>query len=269
MHRARAEAAGGPLRGPHTNAARVGQQVALAVDVIPVIALHLPVAFSDHHAAQTVPGRGVSTDEPVAVAIHAAALVGVEGGAIGIEDARVGIERRRFARQGHLDGFLGLESPVVIQVQVRNFPGHQRRVRQARTVVLGGVPGNGQRCRDGFPDRLRATGRGTGRAFALANIEGDAKALVAVEFNRFDLALTYRGGQALLQRHGHFAGTGPLAARFGDDRLDLLLQCWQVFRTYALDCTHGSLHSNSAFGEGHSTTGPDKRPPTGYHGGDF
>ncbi|MNP16668.1 hypothetical protein D3C76_1090750 [compost metagenome] len=186
----------------------------------------------------------------MAVAIHAATLVGIEGGAVGIEDTRVGVERRRLAGQGHLDGLLRLEVPVVVQVQVRDLAGHQRCVGQAGTFVLGGMLGNRQGGGDGFADRFRATGRGAGRAFALAHIEGDAKALVAVELDRLDLTLAYRGGQALLQRHRHFAGTGPLAARFGDDRLDLLLQCWQVFRTYALDCTHGSLHSNSAFGLG-------------------
>lgn len=241
----------------------------MAVYVIPIVALHLAVAFGDHDAAQAVPGRSVAPDEAMAVAIHAAALVGIEGGAIGIEDARVGIERRSLAGQGHLDGLLGLNVPVVIKVQVRDVPGHQRGVRKARAFVLGSMLGNGQRRSDGFADRVRATGRSAGRTFALANVEGNAKALVAIELNGLDLTLAYRGGQALLQRHGHFAGTGPLAASLGDDCLDLLLQCWQVFRTYALDCTHGSLHSNSAFGEGHSTTGPDKRPPTGYHGGDF
>lgn len=38
----------------------------------------------------------------------------------------------------------------------------------------------------------------------------------------FHLALAHAGGQALLQRHRHFAGTGALAAGLGDDLLDLL-----------------------------------------------
>jgi hypothetical protein len=47
----------------------------------------------------------------------------------------------------------------------------------------------------------------------------------------------------------------------------LFLQCRQRLRADAFNCTHAVLHSNSAFGIGHRATGPDKRPPTGYHGG--
>ncbi|MNE77292.1 hypothetical protein D3C80_1735950 [compost metagenome] len=67
----------------------------------------------------------------MAVAIHAAALVGIECGAIGVENARVFIERRSLAGQSHFDGLFRLHGPVVIEVQIRDFAGHQRRVGQA------------------------------------------------------------------------------------------------------------------------------------------
>ncbi|MCY1430319.1 hypothetical protein D9M71_462640 [compost metagenome] len=156
----------------------------------------------------------------------------------------------------------------MIQVEIRLFTGHQRRVGKPGALVFGGVPGNRQGRGNGFPDRLAAAGRSARRALALPHVQGDTKALVAVELDGLDFALAHRGRQPLLQRYRHFTGTGPLAPGFGDDLFDLFLQRRQGLRTYALDCIHGFLHSNSAFGTGQSTTGPDKRPPTGYHGGD-
>lgn len=157
----------------------------------------------------------------------------------------------------------------MVKVEIRDLAGHQRRIGQACAFILGGVLGNGQRSRHSLANRVRAAGRCTGRAFALANIKGDTKTLIAVELDRLDLTLTHRSGQALLQRHRNFAGAGALATCFGDDRLDLFLQRRQVLGAYALDCTHGSLHSKFCVRLGSFYDRAGQAAPTGYHGGDF
>ncbi|MDR6354985.1 hypothetical protein Q3H58_001656 [Pseudomonas psychrotolerans] len=59
---------------------------------------------------------------------------------------------------------------------------------------------------------------------ALAHVEGDAKALVAIEFDRFHLTLADGGGQPLVDRDGYLAGAGTLAPSLGQDSFDLLAQ---------------------------------------------
>ncbi|MNE00026.1 hypothetical protein D3C80_924210 [compost metagenome] len=266
-HRTRAQTTRRSLCSALTDAYRVGEQIALAVYVVPVIALHLAIGLGDHHAAQAVPSRCVTADKAVAIAINAAALMGTEGGAVGVLDPAVGGKRRGFAGQGLFDGLFRSDVPLVEQVEIRNIARHQRGIRKARGFVFRSVFGNGQCSGDGFANRIRTAGRGAGRAFALPHVQGDAKPLVAVELNGFDFTLAHRSRQPLLQRHRHFTGAGPLALGFSDDLLDLFLQCRQRLWADAFNCTHAVLHSNSAFGNGHRATGPDKRPPTGYHGG--
>nr|GFC74013.1 hypothetical protein [Tanacetum cinerariifolium] len=79
--------------------AHCAHQLALTIDVVPIVALHLAFAFGDHHAAQAVAGRGVTANEAVAVAIHAAALMHVERRAVGVLDPAVRIKRSGFTDQ--------------------------------------------------------------------------------------------------------------------------------------------------------------------------
>jgi len=156
------------LRSTPANADRVGQQLALTVHVVPVIALHLAVGFGDHHATQAVARRRITADKTMAVAVHAAALVGAQGGAVGILDPRVGIERRRFAGQRLFDGLFRGDVPGMEQVEILQILGHQRLVGQARAFILGRVLGNRQCGGHRLANRFRPTRRGAGRAFALA-----------------------------------------------------------------------------------------------------
>ena len=233
-HRTRPEARHAAFGGLAPDRQRIGEQLALAVDVIPVVALHLPLAFGDHHATEAVPGAGVAADKAVAVAVDTAALMGAEAGTVGIADALVGGEGCRLAGQGQFHRLFRRNRPGVIEVQVRQFARHQRGVGEAGAIVFRGMLGDGQGCRHRLADRRLAARRGAGRALALADVQGDAEALVAVELDRLDLALADRGGQALLHRHRHFTGAGALAARLGDDLLDLRLQVRQGLRTHCL-----------------------------------
>ena len=173
--------------------------------------------------------------------------MGAEGGAVGILDPAVGSKGRSLTGQSLLDGLFGSDVPGVEQVEVLQVLGHQGRVGKARGFVFGGVLGNRQGRRHGFANGLGAAGRRTGRTLALAQVEGDAKALVAVELDGFHFPLAHRSRQPLLQGHRHFTGAGPLALGLGDDLLDLLLQGRQSLWADALCCTHAVLHSNSAF----------------------
>jgi len=110
----------------------------------------------------------------------------------------------------------------VEQIQVGQLASHQGGVGQSGERVFRGVPGDGQGRRDRFANGLLTTAGGTRRALALPHVQGDAEALVTVEFDGFHLALTHRGGQPLLHGDRHFAGTGALPARLLDDALDLL-----------------------------------------------
>lgn len=96
--------------------------------------------------------------KPWLFAIDPAALMGVQGGAIGVEDAWVGIESRRLTGQRHLDGLFRLQGPVMIKVEIGNLAGHQRRIGQACTLILGGMLGNGQGGRHGLANRFGAAG---------------------------------------------------------------------------------------------------------------
>ena len=212
--------------------------MALAIHVIPVIALHLPFALGDHHAAETVAGAGIATDEAMAVAIHATALVAAQAGAIGIADTRVGVEGRRLAEQRALDCLLRGDIPGVIEVQLRQVARHQRGIGQAGALVLGGMLGNGQGGGHGFANGRLAGGRSTGRALALADVEGDAETLITIEFDGFHLALTHRGGQPLLHRHGDLAGRSALLPGLGENLFDLRLQTWQCGGSDYFHFTH-------------------------------
>ncbi|WBJ39966.1 hypothetical protein PALA42_01640 [Pseudomonas aeruginosa] len=222
LHRPRAQSAGGALGGAPADRLGAGQGLATAVDVIPIVTLHLSFALGDHHAAEAVPGAGVTTDETVAVTVYPAALVGIQGGAVGLGHPLVGGERRCLASQGTFHGLLGTQAPWMIEVQLGQLAGHQRGIGETGAFVLGGMAGDRQRRRHRLADGRLAGRRGARRALALACVEGDAETLVTVELDGFHLALAHAGGQALLQRHRHFAGTGALAAGLGDDLLDLL-----------------------------------------------
>src|SRR5690606_15450951 len=110
-HRTGAQSADSTLGGALTDKYAVFQIFATATDVIPVIALHLAVCLSNHHAAEAVPRIGVAAYETMAVAIHPAALMAVKAGAIGIANARILGKRRRFATQRQFHRLIRLDSP--------------------------------------------------------------------------------------------------------------------------------------------------------------
>ncbi|MNP37734.1 hypothetical protein D3C76_1311960 [compost metagenome] len=117
--------------------------------------------------------------------------MGAEGGAVGVLDPRVGIKGRRFTDQGFFDRLFRGDVPLVEKIEILQVPRHQRCIRQARGFVFGSVLGDGQCSGNRFANRFRTAGRSAGRAFALANVQRDAKTLIAVELNGFDLALAH------------------------------------------------------------------------------
>ena len=174
----------------------------------------------------------------MAVAVDPATLMGIQRGAVGVLDPPIRGEGRRLTAQGLLDGLLRGDRPGVVQIQLRQLARHQRGISQACRLIFRGMFGDGQRRRDGFANRRFTAGRGTGRALALTHIQRDTKTLVTVEFDRFHLTLTHRGGQALLHRYRHLAGTGALLSCLGNDLLDLRLQLRHGLGPDDVYCTH-------------------------------
>ncbi len=117
-YRTGAQAACCTLRGALADADRVGQQFALTADVIPIVALHLAIGFSDHHTAQAMASRGIAADETMAIAIDATALMCAQRGAVGVFDAGIGIKGRRFASQRQFDCPFGCDIPSVKKIEV-------------------------------------------------------------------------------------------------------------------------------------------------------
>lgn len=76
-NRACAETSHGTLGCAPADGLRVEQRLADAVDVVEIVTLHLPFALGDHHATQAVTAAAIAPDEAVAVAIGAAALMGI------------------------------------------------------------------------------------------------------------------------------------------------------------------------------------------------
>src|SRR5690606_3473462 len=100
--------------------------------------------------------------------------------------------------------------------------------------MAGDGQGGGHRLADGaLLDR-----RGAGGALALAEENGDAEPLVAVELDRFHLPLAHRGAQPLPGTDRHLAVARALAPGFGDDPFDLVLEGRQHLRPHLLDVIH-------------------------------
>ena len=76
-------------------------------------------------------------------------------------------------------------------------------IREARGIVLGGVAGDGARRFDGALHGFRREVGGARVAAALAEIHGDAEALVAVVFDGLDLAAAHCHRLADRGRHLH------------------------------------------------------------------
>src|SRR5690554_225630 len=222
-YRAGAQTAGGALCRLTADALGAGQGIGTTAVIVPVITLHAPAFAGNHHTTDAVSGAGIATDEAMAVAIHSAAATGIDTGTVRIGNTRIGSKSGLLTLQRQLNSLFRGQLPGMPQVQLRQLACHQLRIGKARAVVFRGMPGNRQSSRNRLTHGSITHHRGARRAFALAAINSNRKALVTDKLNRFHFTLTHAGSQAVLQADCHLTGSSPLAPGFGQYMLHLCL----------------------------------------------
>ena len=125
-----------------------------------------------------------------------------------VDDAARGLARPRGFHR-----LLGREIPGMIEVEIGNVARQLFGIREARAFVFGGVARDVAGLLDGFGHGARRQVGGAGRALALAEIDRDAHAAIALVFDGFDFAQADGGSQSLLQADVGFGlGGAQLAA---------------------------------------------------------
>ena len=99
------------------------------------------------------------------------------------------------------------------QIKIGNLAREQRLISQAGVIITGGKTRNGDGRIDRGAYRLRRKIRGTGVTATLAEIHRNANALVAVVFDRLDLAATHRHRLPDALRNLGLGSTRTLGAR--------------------------------------------------------
>src|SRR3569623_946017 len=233
---------------PHRALARARADLAHGLELlavtrhrVPVIALHAVTVAGDDRATHAVARARIGADEAVAVAVHAITAVTRHARAFRIGDARIHRARRRFALQRELDRALGGDVPRVIEIEIGDRACHERRVGEARAIVLCGVTrdiaGRAHRLLDG----LRRIIRRAGRTLALPEIHGDAETLVAVVLDRLDLAEPHGHRKTALRAHAGLGRACTLARGRVEYRGDHRLQFAAALHRRLFIRSHSSL----------------------------
>ena len=153
---------------------------------VPIIALHVLALAGEHHATERVRGGRIAADEAMRVAVDMQALVGAteapsellirgsKPSAAASQALAISMARSAVTFQGCERSRFGGESAI------------KCGLREARAGILRGetrdATGLGHRRADGVQGKIRRAGR----AFASAEIHGDAHAAVALVLEGFD-----------------------------------------------------------------------------------
>ena len=108
--------------------------------------------------------------------------------AFGIADPCIVAAAGVFDASGKVDGFLGRDVPRMPQVEIGEVLRHQVRVGEAVGWVFFGVAGNRAGLLDGLLDRIRGEVGGAGRSLAMAEIDRNGKATIAIAGDRLYFA---------------------------------------------------------------------------------
>src|SRR5450756_2969881 len=122
----------------------------------------------------------IAGGKAVGVGHHELVVLGRDPRPFGVDDARVQGERRSLAGARTLDRFIDGQIPGMEQVEVMDLARHQLGFGEAGTVVARGKARDADRRRHRVGERLGREIRGAGKTLALAEVGGDAYALVAV-----------------------------------------------------------------------------------------
>ena len=113
----------------------------------------------------------------------------------------------------------------MIEIEIGDVARQFVGIRKTRAIVFGGVARDVAGFLDGFGHRARRQVRGAGGTLALAEIDRDAHAAIALVFDGFDFPEADGGGQSFLKADVGFGlGGAQLACklqRFGNDALEL------------------------------------------------
>jgi len=220
------EPPGRPLGGAPPDGVGSIEQGRIAVGGIPVVALHpLAVFLAGDHRARDIMARGrVAAHEAEAVGRDEMRLLGRHRRAFRILDQGTGGKRRLLAAAGDVNCRFHGQRPRMMQIQFRAIAGHQGGIGQPGTIVLGGEAGDLERCFNRVAQGLRRKIRGAGVALALPGIDGNADALVAIEFDGFNLVAAHRHRLPEALRDIDLASARALVAGVFEDILGQLLQ---------------------------------------------
>ncbi len=188
-----------------------------ARDGVPVVALHLVALAGDHRAGEAVARARIAAAEAQGVGVDEVRLLRRDAGAFRVGDARVHRERRRLARARPLDRLLHRQIPWMVQIEIGQIARQQVGIGQPGAVVGGREARDRERRLHRVPHRLRREVRGAGMTALLAEVDGDAHALVAVVLD--GLHLTSAHGDVLAEALADFGlgGAGPEAAGVVED----------------------------------------------------
>ena len=171
---------------------------------VPIVPLHVLPGARQDHTAHSMRGRRIAADEAVRISVDMQPLMRIDRGALGIVDAGIELEGRGLGRFGDFDGALRGHVPGMIQIQVGLRARHQRCIRESRVGVFGGEPGDAAGLGHGGLHRRGRKVGGARRALALAEINRDAHAAVALVLERFDLPQTHAHRQARVLAYRRF-----------------------------------------------------------------
>nr|GEU28106.1 putative aminotransferase [Tanacetum cinerariifolium] len=163
---------------------------------VPVVALHVRAAPGDGRHRQRVARKRVAAHEAARVGRDEVGLLHVHARALAVGHARIDGKRGRFRALGQRRRAGRIDVPRIKQLQVGGRQFEQVGVRQPCAVVRSREAGDVV-CglHRGLERGRRKIGR-AGVAAPLADVDGDAHALVAVLLDGFDLAFTYRHRQS-------------------------------------------------------------------------
>src|SRR5688500_10196426 len=196
---ARTEPRHRPFAGLAPDDFRCFQIARIARRAVPVVALHVVAGLGQQHAAHAVAGRGIAGEESMRIAVHAHASVTAHRRAFGVGDARVHYPPGRFAGARQLDRLLRRDVPGMVEIQVRDVARELVGIGQPGTLVLGGIARDIAGLLHGFRNRACRQVGGARRALALAEVDGNAHAAVALVLHGLDFTEAYRGCETLLQ----------------------------------------------------------------------
>jgi hypothetical protein len=184
-------------------------------------------------------GAREAREEAMRVPEHPHPPVGGQRGPLRIGDPRIHGEAGGLACARQFHRLFRLDTPGMIDVEVRELARHVFGLGQAGAGVAGRVAGDRAGLGHGLLHGLGTQVCGAGRTLALAEIDRDGHAAVTVVFDGLDFAHAHRHRQAFLHAGVGIGGARPGRTGQFQRLADHLLQFGNSRRVYFLG--HGRI----------------------------